>query len=111
MNAHRGREGEARNREGEEMLAGVERKEGERLLCPGVYLRHGSVNPLLAVLHGIIWQGYFEHEAYERGQTTDLWLNLPCWEDKTSHRLILVRINHVNHQGKFIWMIPNIYLL
>lgn len=79
-NAHSGRGKERkRGRDGE---GGIEREKGERLLCPGVYLRHGSVYPLLDVLHSVIWQCYFEHEAYGRGQTTGLWLSLPCWEDK-----------------------------
>lgn len=57
---------------------GIEREKGERLLCLAVNLRHGSVCPLLDVLHSVIWQCYFEHEAYGRGQTTGLWLSLPC---------------------------------
>lgn len=70
----RGRDRERGDREGED----GEGKKGQKLLCPDVYLRHGSVYPLLDVLHSVIWQCYFEHEAYGRGQTTGLWLSLPC---------------------------------
>lgn len=46
-NAHSGRgEGEREEEPGRGEIEREKREKGERLLCPGVYLRHDSVYPL-----------------------------------------------------------------